>query len=160
MAIDCSICFEDFSKNTDSDVVVTKCGHMYHLDCLNEWMKQSITCPECRLVTRRNSWRKIYLNLSDSSVIETILNAKNALEKENQLLKEQLDAKECLMEHLKKHLAEAQEKMKKIEANKQLLAANTNKNRIQMRNITSNALKLNRSKLYAHIESKVAQAWK
>ncbi len=37
----CSICFEWFTTN---DIVVTSCGHMYHLFCLFIHLQTSITC--------------------------------------------------------------------------------------------------------------------
>lgn len=29
----------------DNEIVIGKCGHMYHSDCLNMWLKTCDTCP-------------------------------------------------------------------------------------------------------------------
>lgn len=29
-------------------VMLTPCGHLFHVDCLQQWMKLKNTCPECR----------------------------------------------------------------------------------------------------------------
>jgi BRCA1-associated protein len=39
----CSICLEGF---TNSRIKVTKCKHIFHIDCLNKWGRS--TCPMCR----------------------------------------------------------------------------------------------------------------
>lgn len=43
---DCSICFEEFTK--DSQIIITPCNHVYHLNCINQWYHRSHTCPVCR----------------------------------------------------------------------------------------------------------------
>ncbi len=43
---DCSICFEEFNK--DSQITITPCNHVYHLNCINQWYHRSHTCPVCR----------------------------------------------------------------------------------------------------------------
>jgi hypothetical protein len=42
----CSICFENFKEN--EIVNITKCIHIYHENCINEWLKRNKTCPLCR----------------------------------------------------------------------------------------------------------------
>lgn len=46
---DCTICFEAFEENVE--VIQLKCSkkHIYHFDCLQEWIKRGReTCPICR----------------------------------------------------------------------------------------------------------------
>ena len=44
---DCSICLDTF--NNDKKTIRTKeCGHVFHLDCLNTWVKKNPSCPCCR----------------------------------------------------------------------------------------------------------------
>jgi len=42
----CSICYETMSKGGKAKKI--KCGHIYHLMCIKQWMQQSNTCPVCR----------------------------------------------------------------------------------------------------------------
>ena len=44
MSDSCSICMEELTKNT----VITKCGHVFHIDCLNKWLSKNYSCPVCR----------------------------------------------------------------------------------------------------------------
>jgi hypothetical protein len=57
----CSICFNDFTKNKDNIensegeviVYVTDCNHLFHKDCLIDWLRGNSTilkCPMCRRV--------------------------------------------------------------------------------------------------------------
>ena len=43
----CSICLNDIKANSS---VVTPCGHLFHQDCLSEWLytANKHTCPICR----------------------------------------------------------------------------------------------------------------
>ncbi|XP_031477901.1 RING-H2 finger protein ATL70-like [Nymphaea colorata] len=43
----CAICLADYN---DSDVLrlLPDCGHLFHLNCLDRWLKQHPTCPICR----------------------------------------------------------------------------------------------------------------
>ncbi|CAK8565058.1 unnamed protein product [Lathyrus sativus] len=39
----CSICFEDFKVG-----VCMPCSHMFHMDCIQDWLNISNSCPLCR----------------------------------------------------------------------------------------------------------------
>lgn len=41
---ECSICLSKVNK----PMCKTKCGHIFHITCLKEWLKKNITCPLCR----------------------------------------------------------------------------------------------------------------
>ena len=41
----CSICLDIFN---DTDIHLTPCKHKFHKNCLNEWLKQRSSCPNCR----------------------------------------------------------------------------------------------------------------
>lgn len=53
----CSICLEDISQDS---VKTFECDHYFHLDCLNQWVSKSATCPICR--TKLNVIHKIKIN--------------------------------------------------------------------------------------------------
>lgn len=47
----CVICMRNFTNNkpsTRSFVKRLKCSHVYHSECLNQWLNKEITCPLCR----------------------------------------------------------------------------------------------------------------
>mmetsp|Transcript_17891 Transcript_17891/g.71759 ORF Transcript_17891/g.71759 Transcript_17891/m.71759 type:complete len:90 (+) Transcript_17891:179-448(+) len=43
MDFTCSICLHDGNRGLKTD-----CGHMYHQECMSEWVELSPTCPICR----------------------------------------------------------------------------------------------------------------
>lgn len=45
---ECIICFEEMGEK-DVLVVVNRCGHTFHLDCMKEWNNHyNQSCPICR----------------------------------------------------------------------------------------------------------------
>jgi hypothetical protein len=42
---ECSICLDTNNKKM---IKTKECGHDFHLECLNKWIKQNPTCPYCR----------------------------------------------------------------------------------------------------------------
>lgn len=42
----CPVCFQ----GNNSPVVITECDHIYHLDCIENWLKIRTDCPICRTV--------------------------------------------------------------------------------------------------------------
>ena len=60
--LECTICIDDINlkdyenKKHSNKIVIPNCGHIYHTNCLNEWVRSQIlngqqpTCPTCRVV--------------------------------------------------------------------------------------------------------------
>ena len=46
----CSICLEDFKEGDGKPIAELNCNsnHIFHLDCLSEWVKTKDVCPMCR----------------------------------------------------------------------------------------------------------------
>lgn len=42
----CSICQENYKYN--EKLCVNSCGHEFHFNCLNKWIKYNLSCPLCR----------------------------------------------------------------------------------------------------------------
>lgn len=45
----CSLCFENLPDNA-AVLLGMKCGHVFHKDCLTEWIWNNANCPNCRAV--------------------------------------------------------------------------------------------------------------
>ncbi|XP_027368586.1 NEP1-interacting protein-like 1 [Abrus precatorius] len=43
----CSICFQDFEEG-ELVRILPKCGHLFHLECIDKWLVQQGSCPMCR----------------------------------------------------------------------------------------------------------------
>ncbi|CAI9091414.1 OLC1v1026445C1 [Oldenlandia corymbosa var. corymbosa] len=43
----CSICLGDY-KDSDMLRLLPECGHLFHLGCIDPWLKLRPTCPICR----------------------------------------------------------------------------------------------------------------
>lgn len=41
----CIICYEQINKGIK---LPCKCNYIYHIDCIREWFKQTMSCPLCR----------------------------------------------------------------------------------------------------------------
>ena len=42
----CTICLIDFAP--EDQVAQLKCSHVYHQECMNQWIKENASCPLCR----------------------------------------------------------------------------------------------------------------
>lgn len=67
--MNCSICLDDIEE---IDKMILRCGHIYHKECINSWLKVSYNCPYCRAVVRNNfrmryGWFSytIYINIDN-----------------------------------------------------------------------------------------------
>jgi hypothetical protein len=47
-ATTCSICLVEFSVGLEAIRLPSPCSHVYHKDCILEWLDRSSTCPLCR----------------------------------------------------------------------------------------------------------------
>ncbi|XP_019058502.1 PREDICTED: RING-H2 finger protein ATL5-like [Tarenaya hassleriana] len=45
--LECSVCLSEFEEN-DEGRVLPKCGHAFHVDCIDTWFRSRSTCPLCR----------------------------------------------------------------------------------------------------------------
>ncbi|PON91993.1 43kDa postsynaptic protein [Trema orientale] len=44
----CSICIQEL-RGGDSVRRLPKCGHFFHLDCIDQWLRRQGSCPICRI---------------------------------------------------------------------------------------------------------------
>lgn len=46
----CSICLESYSEgDTACESISTECNHVFHQECILEWLRQNDRCPLCRI---------------------------------------------------------------------------------------------------------------
>ena len=43
---ECPICLDNYQVNRD--IMNLDCNHIFHHDCINLWLKDNNTCPQCR----------------------------------------------------------------------------------------------------------------
>lgn len=43
----CSICLMDY-KESDLLRMLPRCGHLFHVTCVDPWLRMKLTCPVCR----------------------------------------------------------------------------------------------------------------
>lgn len=59
---ECIICMEELAGGTDATKM--PCSHIYHVDCIKQWLERSCSCPLCRYACVRPCWsRKLDLIL-------------------------------------------------------------------------------------------------
>lgn len=56
----CSICLNDY-KESEVMRVIPDCGHMFQVDCIDEWLHLYPTCPICRTSHLPSQRSSIYL---------------------------------------------------------------------------------------------------
>ena len=56
---ECEICLDNFSNN-NLIINMPKCKHVYHWECLKDWIKFRPNCPNCRSNLRFNLLTDLY----------------------------------------------------------------------------------------------------
>jgi hypothetical protein len=77
MTTQCSICLDTIDENTTNRAL--NCGHIYHFQCINTWIKHNSICPLCKsyipeniTVFTQKGWpfrKKINLHISNTYLI-------------------------------------------------------------------------------------------
>ena len=49
---ECSICLVEYKIG--DKIMITKCNHAYHKECIYNWYAKSQNCPMCRYVVKKN----------------------------------------------------------------------------------------------------------
>lgn len=52
------------------DIFYTRCSHVFHYNCLNQWLERSKSCPQCRERVTQNRIQRLYFTFSNNERIE------------------------------------------------------------------------------------------
>lgn len=76
----CAICYEPDIQN---NFIKTRCGHVFHTNCLQTWCNIKNSCPNCRQDSPINNYENLFIeenNNSASYIAESIQNLNNLFE--------------------------------------------------------------------------------
>ncbi|CAF3737188.1 unnamed protein product [Rotaria sordida] len=70
----CSICLDLILEiwNTEPKACITKCGHIFHYNCLEEWFTKKKECPNCRADLRSLPERMVGQRIGLHSISEEL----------------------------------------------------------------------------------------
>ncbi|XP_049871661.1 E3 ubiquitin-protein ligase TRAIP-like [Pectinophora gossypiella] len=118
MLVLCTICSEVLNQ---ADVIhVTKCGHLFHENCLSTWTARSNTCPQCRDKVTPKSVFRVYPASSNQPISgdESIANLQSKLDSTILQVRQQtiqLKSKEQQITELTNKVKENEESHKKVQ---------------------------------------------
>lgn len=64
--MDC-LCLICRTVNENEKFSAVRCGHCYHTACIEKWLQESQTCPECKSVAKKESLIKLFAKFSDEN---------------------------------------------------------------------------------------------
>ena len=88
MNIACSICWESFSESCI--IATTKCGHVFHFECIQKWINKKQECAQCRQNCEIGEITKLYFSEDKSALDEN--QVRIGLQEENLKLKVEVNA--------------------------------------------------------------------
>ena len=87
--VECTICKNQLTSQMAS---LQKCGHVFHYNCIEKYIKSSQKCPMCKIKCNAQDIIKIVYNLEDieenEGFKEEYLEEKKELEQKNKVLEE------------------------------------------------------------------------
>ncbi|CAL1287671.1 unnamed protein product [Larinioides sclopetarius] len=120
MQSQCIICLEYFAKlqkNEDEvNIVTTMCGHVFHNICIEKWIKQSTTCPECRNYVCKERLTKLFINFCNDKKSDAEISFDALKEKSRELVKHYMELQTICSQNFVINL-QKDEKMKELQTN-------------------------------------------
>ncbi|CAL5005691.1 unnamed protein product [Urochloa decumbens] len=49
-ALECAVCLSEFDDDDTLRLLLPRCAHAFHADCIDAWLASHVTCPVCRAV--------------------------------------------------------------------------------------------------------------
>ncbi|GMF10817.1 unnamed protein product [Phytophthora lilii] len=131
---ECTICCEDCTMAGRHRLAALKCGHLFGKKCIERWVSEKRTCPNCSAVVRRADICLLYSDhvaVVDNSGLEDMTSKYEAekekctkMEKEMQTLKQQLEAKTNEAMRVNAELAKYKKAMINLRCHMQQMSAN------------------------------------
>ncbi|CAK1593676.1 unnamed protein product [Parnassius mnemosyne] len=87
MHILCTIC-SDLVNQAES-IYVTKCGHVFHHNCLAKWIARSKSCPQCRNKVTDRCMFRLYPTISNENTGDDVTTLQSRLDDAQLQLREQ-----------------------------------------------------------------------
>lgn len=105
--VSCLICSDLFDSDSNSSAIyANECGHIFHYECILNWIARSKSCPQCRQKCTEKSINRIYFNVpSTDHIKDDVITLQHAVDN----LKLKLDEQ-------KKELTNYDEKHNKIKS--------------------------------------------
>lgn len=54
-----------------NDIFYTRCGHVFHLQCLSPWLERSKSCPQCREKVTQSKIHRLYFTFGNNEIVES-----------------------------------------------------------------------------------------
>lgn len=54
-----TVCLADYQEGEEVARLPCEGGHRFHPDCIRSWLKDHVTCPNCRQKVRRGKDRQL-----------------------------------------------------------------------------------------------------
>ena len=126
----CPICFESWTNAGDHRLVSLPCGHLFGRNCVERWLKDQKTCPQCKKKCRSTDVRNIFARSVKALDTTESENAKRKMVEEQykRSKAEEGEAKATLqlqllkaeMEQLRQKVAEAEAKAEQASLRQQI----------------------------------------
>ncbi|CAH0730761.1 unnamed protein product, partial [Brenthis ino] len=128
MHILCTICSD--LVNQAENIHVTKCGHVFHYQCLSQWISRSKSCPQCRNKVTDKCTYRLYLTISnestgdDAATLQSRLDdAQLQLRQQKASFKENEEKLLTIEKELKKNIALLKATEKKLDSKESAVSA-------------------------------------
>ena len=70
--LECAVCLEEFEEN-ESGRTLPKCGHNFHLDCVDMWLHSHSTCPLCRTSVRPDEEKSVAMVVMPAPISDAVV---------------------------------------------------------------------------------------
>ncbi|KAH7577849.1 hypothetical protein ACOSP7_001087 [Xanthoceras sorbifolium] len=80
----CSICLGEYQEK-EILRIMPKCGHNFHLSCIDIWLRKQSTCPVCRLPLQ-DTLEKKHTRLATVSTVQSVDSPETSIEHSRQWL--------------------------------------------------------------------------